>query len=262
MNFLNKFERKFGRYAVPNVTASIVIGQALLYLFAYSGKLDLGRALLIPARVLAGEWWRLLTFPFIPPSASLFFVFFALYAFYLMGGALEGQWGAFRYNVFLLTGYVMTVAVSFLFPYHAASNIFIGGSVFLAFAALYPEFQFYIFFILPVKVKWLAILAWIGYGISFVSGDWATRLLIAASIGNFFLFFGKDIWWRMKTGKRKMAEQARSLTGKQEAFHRCASCGKTDVTHPELDFRYCPDCGGLGYCMEHINDHQHRKAGV
>lgn len=259
MVLLDKLERKFGRYAIPNVTAGIVIGQAFLYLFAYSGKQDIGRAMLIPARVLAGEWWRLLTFPFVPPAQGLFWVFFALYAFYLMGGALEAQWGAFRYNVFLLTGYVMTVVVSFLFPYHAASNIFIGGSVFLAFAALYPEFQFYIFFILPVKVKWLALLAWIGYGISFISGDWSTRLLIAASIGNFFLFFGRDIWWRMKTGKRRMAEQARSLTGKQEAFHKCAACGKTDVTHPAMDFRYCPDCGGLGYCMEHINDHQHRK---
>ena len=259
MGLLDKLERKFGRYAVPNVTTGIVIGQAFLYLFAYSGKLDFGRALLIPVRVLAGEWWRLLTFPFIPPNASLFFIFFALYAFYLMGSALEGQWGAFRYNVFLLTGYAMTVAVSFLFPYQAASNIFIGGSVFLAFAALYPEFQFYIFFILPVKVKWLALLAWIGYGISFISGDWSTRLLIAASISNFFLFFGKDIWWRMKAGKRKMTEQARSLAGKQEAFHKCAVCGKTDVTHPDMEFRYCPECGGLGYCREHINDHQHRK---
>ena len=259
MAFLDKLERKFGRYAVSNVTIGIVIGQAFLYLFAYSGKLDIGRALLIPARVLAGEWWRLLTFLFIPPSASLFFIFFALYVFYLMGGALEGHWGVFRYNVFLLTGYIATVAVSFLTPYQSANNIFIGGSVFLAFAALYPDFQFYIFFILPVKVKWLALLAWVGYGISFISGDWSTRLLIVASIGNFFLFFGRDIWWKMRTGKRKMAEQAKAMTGAREAFHRCASCGKTDVTHPDMDFRYCPDCGGLGYCMDHINSHEHKK---
>jgi hypothetical protein len=259
MALLNQLERKFGRYAVPNVTTGIVIGQAFLYLFAYSGKLDIGRALLIPARVLAGEWWRLLTFPFVPPSSSLIFIFFALYAFYLMGSALEGQWGAFRYNVFLLTGYVMTVGVSFFFPYHAASNVFVGGSIFLAFAALYPEFQFYIFFILPVKVKWLSLLAWIGYGISFISGDWSTRLFIAASIGNYFLFFGRDIMWSMRAGKHKMAEKAKSLTGMREAFHRCASCGKTDVTDPDMDFRYCPDCGGLGYCMDHINNHEHRK---
>jgi len=259
MALLEKWERKFGRYAVPNITQTIVIGQAFLYLFAYSGQLDISRAMLIPKLVIAGEWWRLFTFPFVPPSASLFFIFFALYAFYLMGGALEGHWGAFRYNVFLLTGYFLTVTVSFLFPYHAASNVFIGGSVFLAFAALYPDFQFYIFFILPVKVKWLALLAWIGYGISFISGDWATRLLVSASIGNFLLFFGRDIWWRVKTGKKKMAEQARSISGTQEAFHRCAKCAKTDLTHPAMEFRYCAECGGLGYCMDHIDDHEHRK---
>jgi hypothetical protein len=259
MSHLDKLEQKYGRYAVPNVTTGIVIGQAFLYLIAYSGQLDIGRALLIPARVLAGEWWRLLTFPFVPPGAGLFFIFFALYAFYLMGSALEGRWGAFRYNVFLLCGYVATVAVSFLTPYQPASNVFIGGSVFLAFAALYPEFQFLLFFIIPVKVKWLALIAWIGYGYSFLSGTWSTRFMVLASLSNFLLFFGKDIWWTMKTGKRKMVEKAKTISSAGEAFHRCASCGKTDVTHPDMDFRYCQDCGGLGYCVNHINDHEHRK---
>ena len=87
----------------------------------------------------------------------------------------------------------------------------------------------------------------------------AVGLLVIASLGNFFLFFGRDIWWKMRTGKKRMAEQARTLTGTREAFHRCASCGKTDVTHPDMDFRYCPECGGLGYCREHINDHEHKK---
>jgi len=259
MAFLDKLERKYGRYAIPNVTTGIVIGQAFLYLFAYSGQLDISRALLIPGLVLAGEWWRLLTFPFTPPNAGLFFIFFALYAFYLMGSALEGRWGAFRYNVFLLTGYFATVAAAFLTPHQPASNVFIGGSVFLAFAALYPEFQFYIFFVIPVKVKWLALLAWIGYGISFLSGDWSTRFLVLASISNYLLFFGRDIWWTMRTGKRKIAEKAKTFSGSREAFHSCASCGKTDITHPNIDFRYCPDCGGLGYCSEHINSHEHKR---
>ena len=81
------------------------------------------------------------------------FAFFAWYLFYLMGNALEGHWGAFRYNLFLLIGYLVTVAVAFLYPYAAATNIFIGGSVFLAFAYLYPDFQLYIFFIIPVRLN-------------------------------------------------------------------------------------------------------------
>ena len=121
-----------------------------------------------------------------------------------MGNSLEGHWGAFRYNIFLLVGYVVTVAVSFLFPFQAATNIFIAGSVFLAFAYLYPDFQLYIFFILPVKIKWLALLTWIGYAYQILTGSWSTRLLVIASITNYLLFFGRDIYLTAKTGNRRM----------------------------------------------------------
>lgn len=259
MSFLDKLERKLGRYAVPNVTFAIVIGQAFLFLFSYSGWLDITRAMLEPELVLRGEWWRLLTFLFIPPSWSPIFIFFALYLFYLMGTALENHWGAFRYNVFLLVGYVLMVCVSFLTPFHTATNVFIGGSVFLAFAYLFPEFQLYIFFILPVKIKWLALLTWIGYGWVLITGTWQARFSVLASVGNVLLFFGTDIFARMKYGRRKMAQQAREIAGKREPFHRCAICGKTDISHPDAEFRYCPDCGGAGYCLEHIGNHEHRK---
>jgi hypothetical protein len=257
---LENFEKKYRRYAVPNVTLYLVVGQVMFFVFALSGSLE--RVVLIPEYVLAGEWWRLITFLFIPPSSSPIFVFFAWYLFYLMGNALEGHWGAFRYNFFLLIGYVITVAVSFIMPLHPATNVFIGGSVFLAFAFLYPDFQMYILFILPVKIKWLAMLTWIGYAYEVLFGSWSTRLFVLASISNFLLFFGKDIVWRMKTGKRVMATQARQFSGKKEAFHTCAICGITDVSHPQMEFRYCSECGGLGYCRDHISSHEHkRKAG-
>lgn len=258
MNFLDKLERKFHRIAIPNVSLYLVMGQAFIFLFSYAGRLDVTRAMLVPALVLAGEWWRLLTFLFIPPSWSLIFIFFALYLFYLMGSALENHWGSFRYNLFLLAGYALTVSAAFLTPYQAATNIFIGGSVFLAFAFLFPDFQLYIFFILPVKIKWLALITWLGYAWVLLTGSWQTRLSVLASIGNFLLFFGKDIVLRMRYGGRKMASQARDITRSREPFHRCTSCGKTDLSHPDMEFRYCPDCGGLGYCREHIGNHEHR----
>ncbi len=258
MRLLDKLERKLGRIAVPNVSLYIVMGQALIFLFSYSGRLDVGRAMLVPALVLKGEWWRLLTFLFIPPNWSLIFIFFALYLFYLMGTALENHWGTFRYNLFLLAGYALTVGASFLTPYQAATNVFIGGSVFLAFAFLFPDFQLYILFILPVKIKWLALITWIGYGWQLIAGDGQTRLSVLASIGNFLLFFGKDIALRARYGGRKMASQARDIARSREPFHRCTTCGKTDQSHPDMEFRYCPECGGLGYCMEHIGSHEHR----
>jgi hypothetical protein len=259
MSLLDSLEKKLRRYAVRNVTLYLILGQVLFFVFALSGRFILERVLLIPDRVLAGEWWRLITFLFIPPLTNPIFAFFAWYMFYLMGNALEGRWGAFRYNLFLLVGYVVTVAVTFLFPFSAATNIFIGGSVFLAFAWLYPEFQIYIFFIIPVRMKWLALLTWLGYGYEMIVGSWHTRLLVLASISNFLLFFGRDILWRMKTGKRAMTTQAKQFSGRKEAFHTCASCGITDLSHPRMEFRYCSECGGLGYCKDHIFAHEHVK---
>lgn len=259
MALLDKLERQFRGWGIPNITLYLVVGQAFFYLAAYSGNLDVSRMLMVPAMVLQGEWWRLIAFIFIPPSASIVFVFFGLYFFYMMGSALEGHWGTFRYNLFLFVGWFLTVAVAFLLPNSVATNVFIGASVFLAFSHLYPEFTIYIFFILPVKIKWLALLTWIGYAISLLFGAWSTRLFVLASIGNYLLFFGSDILWRVRTGQRKMREQARSISGKIEPFHRCAVCGKSDVSHPDLEFRYCKKCNGLGYCMEHIGSHEHRK---
>ena len=259
MGLLDSLERKLRRYAIPNVTLYLILGQVLFFVFEMSGRFILDRVVLIPGLVLAGEWWRLITFLFIPPLTNPIFAFFAWYLFYLMGGALEGHWGAFRYNVFLLVGYLVTVAVSFIMPFYPATNIFIGGSVFLAFAFLYPEFQIYIFFIIPVKIKWLALLTWIGYAYKILVGPGSTRLFVLASISNFLLFFGRDIYWRMKTGKRRMAEQARQFSGRKEAFHTCTTCGITDLSHPQMEFRYCSDCGGLGYCKDHIFNHEHVK---
>lgn len=259
MRFLDKLEQKLRGFAIPNITIYIVIGQAFFYIAAYAGRLDVSRMFMVPSLVLDGEWWRLISFIFIPPATNIVFVFFGLYFFYIMGEALEGRWGAFRYNLFLFTGYLITIAAAFIVPHGAATNVFLGASVFLAFAHLYPEFTVYLFFILPLKIKWLALLTWVGYGISIIFGSWHTRVFVLASIGNYLLFFGNDIRWKIKTGRRKMAEQAKTLTNTKEAFHKCTSCGKTDITHPDMDFRYCPECGGLGYCMDHINNHQHRK---
>lgn len=259
MNLLDKLDKRLGRYALPNVTIYLIAGQTLFYVLFLTGKLDRSQTYLAADLLLDGEWWRLLTFPFDPPLTNPFFAFFAWYLFYLMGSALEEQWGAFRYNVFLLIGYLMTVAVSFLTPYLPISNAFLGLSVFLAFAFLYPDFVLQIFFVLPVRIKWLALLTWLYYGYQFLFGGGHTRLLILASICNFLLFFARDIVVQVRYGKRQMTKQASRLAVREDkAFHRCTVCGITDKTHPRMDFRYCPECAGQhGYCEEHIFSHEH-----
>ena len=153
---------------------------------------------------MQGEWWRLFTFLIEPPHVSFLFIAFSWWIFFMMGSALEEYWGDFHYNLFLLVGYVLTVGLSFLQPDWYISNQYLYGTVFLAFAYLNPDFEFVLFFILPVKVKWLALITWCLYG--YANG---CRIMVPAppDPGRSrlrSLFFGKDIVLNMKANKRRM----------------------------------------------------------
>ncbi len=261
MSFLDKAERALGRYAVPNLSLYLVIGQFVVLLLALMGSVDLDWFILVPDLAKGGEWWRVLAFIFRPPPPDMFgylLIAFSWYMFHLMGSALEGFWGVFRYNLFLLVGYILTVAVSFLTPQFPATNLFLAGSVFLAFAYLNPEFEIMLFFILPIKIKWLALLTWVGYGYTCFVGGTANRLQVLAAVGNFLLFFSGDILRSARHGRRKMANKAGAFSESGEARHTCHVCRKTNRTHPELDFRYCSTCSGdQCYCPDHIRNHSH-----
>ncbi len=265
MRFLDRLEPRLRRYGVPNVTAGLVAAQVLTFGLAQVRPAAVGEIVLVPDAVLAGEWWRVVTFLAMPPSLDwsalgLLFLFFGWYLFFLMGNALEGYWGAFRYNVYLLVGYVATVAAAFLNPHAAATNVLFESSVFLAFAHLYPNFELRLFFVLPVKIKWLSLLTWLGYAWVAATGDWSTRAMTFAAVSNFLLFSGGAVIARGRTGRRRMATQARRFAvSKEPPFrHKCATCGITDKTHPRAEFRYCSRCvGGQAYCEDHLKDHSH-----
>jgi len=259
MKLLDRLERRFGRYAVPNVTVSVIFCQVLLYLIQWTQPALMPDIALIPRLVMRGEVWRLISFMLNPPSAHPIFAFFFWYLLYLMGTALEATWGVFRYNVYLLVGYVVTVAVAFLQPDAAAPSGFIYGSVFLAFAWLYPDFKLLLFFLIPVKIKWLALLQWIGYFYTILfAPSWILRLVVLASICNFLVFFWHDILVRMRAGHRRMKAQAERIKQKNTPRHTCTICGVTNLVDPRMRFRYCSKCAGtLCYCERHIDDHEH-----
>lgn len=264
---LSKLERRFGRFALPQVTLGLIVCQVLLYVASLAKPEVLENAALIRQRVIEGEVWRLVTFLATPPVTHPIFALFFWYLFYLMGTALEHFWGTFRYNAYLLIGYLATVALTMLVPppqgaeSFGSGNAFLEGSVFLAFAYLYPNFELCLFFILPVKIKWFALCAWIGIGISLLWGDWMARLSVLSGICNYLLFFGKEIVWRMRMGRRRMAAQAGRFAQRDLPFHRCVVCGITEKSHPQMDFRYCTQCdGSCGYCTDHIRNHEHIKA--
>jgi hypothetical protein len=262
MSFLDKLERALGRFAIPNLTLYLIIGQVFVYFTYRFGVVDIMKLPLVPILVLHGDWWRVFSFLLIPPSLAgdwtVVFLAFAWYMFYIMGGALESAWGAVRYNLFIFLGTAFTVLAAFLTPLNGATNAFLAGSVFLAFARLHPDFELAIFMILPVKVRWLALLTWIWYGYIFVMGGAAARWQIAAAVGNYLVFFGRDIYLTMRYRKRTMERRIERRAQEEAPRHVCYVCGKTDRSHPELDFRYCSKCAGdQCYCPDHIQNHAH-----
>lgn len=266
MSWLKRFERRLEPFAIPHLTLYIVIGQVFVYLSFLLHLLDPIRIIFVPALVLRGEVWRLFTFLFIPPvgyrgTVDITLFAFVMYFLYFIGNTLEGYWGVLRYNLFLLTGWLLTVGLAFVTPIDTGSNLFIAGSIFLAFAYLHPDFVIYIFFILPVKIRWVAIVTWVGYAWMFFTGELPDRLSIVAAVGNFMLFFGRDLWLDIKVGRRRMQTQARRVMADQAEEaprHRCHVCGRNSNTEPRLDFRYCSKCAGdQCYCPDHIGNHVH-----
>jgi hypothetical protein len=258
MSILYRLERALGRFAVRNLALYLVFGQVTVYLATLLGQLDRGWFLFVPRLALMGQWWRVFTFMLMPPSMNIIFICFAWWIFYMMGSALEDYWGTFRFNLFILAGAALTVGLSFLRPDMPITNAFVAGSVFLAFAFLNPDFELLLFFVLPVKIKWLALLTWAAYGFEFLVGGWSVRLQVIAATGNFFLFFGRDLVQSARYHRRLMAHTAERAAAAGQPRHRCRICGKTDQSNPELDFRYCSKCAGDEcYCPEHIRNHEH-----
>jgi hypothetical protein len=180
MRLLDRLEKKLGRYALPNVTVYLIAGQTVFYVLFMMGKLDRSRTWLAADRLLEGEWWRLATFPFDPPVMNL--LFFAWYLFYLMGSALEEQ----GLQHFLLVSYLLTV----IYLLVSMSNAFIGSSVFLLCLPL-SRLPVILFFVLPVRIKWLALLTWLYYGTCFLADG--RRVLVCRLSAISFFFFARDI---------------------------------------------------------------------
>ncbi len=268
MSLLKRLEARLRRWAIPNLTGVIIGGQIVLFL-AYTFRAGQGvggdpfiNLYLIPSKVLEGEVWRVLSFAFIPFSTQFLWAIISWMLFYMFGSSLENQWGAARYNLFLGIGLVASVAATFatlaIGPGYVGGNQFLYGTVFLAFARLFPDFTINLFFILPIKIKWLALLAWIGYAVELVSGDWMSRLLVVASVANYLVFFGREHYRDLRSGQRRRSYQARTREVTKSLVHRCLVCGLDSDASPKTLFRYCSKCDGqCCYCPEHIQDHEH-----
>ena len=258
MSPLDWLEKRIRPIAIPYLTQIIIAGQVACFVIREVNPLAADRAVLIPQLVLDGEYWRVISFPFHAFAENIFLFLIGMWALYFIGSTLESLWGTSRYNLYLLVGYLISVAAGFIYPDRIVSNMFIGTSVFLAFAVYFPEMVFRIFLIVPVKAKWCAALTLGILSINFITGEAPARVSIAAGMANFLLFFGSTIVGRLRKAQRTATDQAIRHRESQRAFHECAMCGRTDKTNPNLEFRYCSKCSGNPcYCEDHIGEHPH-----
>lgn len=278
MDFFRKFENKYYKYAIPNLMYYIVILYAVgLAMYVVPGMNFFGiyyRYLALDAQaILHGQIWRIVTFLIYPPSfgvwrfTSLFFGIIALFMYHSLGQTLENIWGSFRFNVFFFMGVLMQV-IACLVGYLVfrqnwmLTTGFINASIFLAFAMYYPDAQFLLFFVIPVKAKWLAVAECAVYLYSFLVGNAATRCELVISLANILVFFLMTRNYKRFSPK----EVKRQNTFKKEVKilpqgktrHKCAVCGRTELDGANLEFRYCSKCeGNYEYCQDHLYTHKH-----
>lgn len=264
MKLLNILERKLGRnFGIKGLMTYIVGLNAIVFflmLMDQSGRFY-NYLLLIPERVLKGEIWRLFTYAFIPPTTSIFWFVFTLYFYYMIGSSLEHEWGTFRFNAYYLIGMAGTTAAAFITGGWGTS-FYLNLSLFLAFAYIFPNYQMLLFFVLPIKIKYLAWLdaAYLAY--SFLVLDISGKAAVIVAVLNFLLFFGADIFKSIKSGRRRYYNNRsfQSKIPRDFVMHKCEVCGRTEVDSKDLEFRYCMECeGDHEYCMDHLYNHIHVK---
>lgn len=263
MNWLNKLERRFGRLAIPGLMYYIIILNAIVYFFMYIDKTGtiLNMLTLEPDLVMKGQIWRLVSYIFIPPATSPLFIVFILLFYYTVGVGLEQEWGSFKFNLYYLVGMIATTIAAFITG-GGATGVYLNLSLFLAFAYLFPDYEVLIFFILPLKVKYLAWLDWAFIAYTVLTKPLSAKVVAVVSITNYLLFFGKDLIQHTRR-QRQVYDNRRKFRDENNYIppvHVCEYCGMTEKTDPTMEFQHCPDCDPeYEYCAKHIHSHQHVK---
>lgn len=296
MDWISKLERKFGKYAISNIMMYLIMLQVagfLLVLVTSDSWIYYNYLSLDASAILHGQVWRLVTFLMVPFASStgvmdmLWGVLF-LYIYYKIGLSLEYIWGTFRLNVYLISGilfHIIGALLAFLvvgasFP---LDTTYLYLSLFFAFTATFPETQFLLMFVIPIKAKYLGIVNGIFFGYTILQGILpsyangiygsyykANAIAAFVSILNFLIFFlssrtmksrnPKQVMRKQKFKKEIKKAQRPQTTYANGAKHKCTICGRTELDDPSLEFRYCSKCkGNHEYCQEHLFTHQHIK---
>lgn len=284
---MSKFEKKFGKYAIPNLTMILIMCYVAGYLLEIMMPDIVMYLRLDPYAILRGQVWRLFTWLLIPPESLNVFTIVMLFFYYSIGTTLERTWGTYRYNVFLFSGMFFTILSSFLclglfclLQKDASatpellklvsagigasfSTFYISTSIFLGFAMTYPEAQVLLMFIIPVKVKWIGMFELGFLLLALLTDGIPVRFAIGAALLNVLIFYLSSKGYMQispKQIKRRSDFKREVKRSTSVTRHKCAVCGRTEEDAPELEFRFCSKCNGnYEYCQYHLFTHEHVK---
>ena len=271
---IDRFCQKYRGFGIPRLMLFIVLISAVVFIIGDVGFLAF--LAFNPVRILSGEVWRLITWIFLPVNSGILWAAVALYFYYFVGSTLEREWGAGKFTIFYVFGILLNIIYGFvMYAFRMQvelSPMFLNLSMFFAFATLFPEVSIRLFFIIPIKVKWLALLNAVFFVSSIVQnsirGDFFLALLPVVAILNYFIMCGDELLSYIRPLKvrtspqvvnfKKAARQVKKDTAEKPYRHKCAVCGRTDTEYPDLEFRYCSRCNGYHcFCIDHINNHIH-----
>ncbi len=271
---LNIFCYKHPRFGVPNLMLYVVIANVIIWLFSMMDSTNtlINLIAFSPAHILKGQVWRLFTFALVPNSTGLLALIF-FYFYYFIGKTLEDRWGTARFNIYFFTGILFTVIYGFILYFITGKSYYITAdyiylSMFFSFATLFPNMQVLLFFFIPVKMKWLAIVDAVVFVIGIVNLSFPVNLLPIVAVLNYLLFCGDELFNYIRPRRRSQRKAAINFKREMHRVNyeqrsksytrRCEVCGRTDTDHPDLEFRYCSRCAGYHcFCIDHINAHQH-----
>jgi hypothetical protein len=278
MNWISRkielFCYKHPRFGISNLMLYVVIGNVIIWLFSMMDTTNLLAASLqfSPQLILKGQIWRLISFAFVPTSGGVL-ALIMFYFYYFIGNTLEQYWGKAKFTLFFFSGILFTVIYAFVIYFITGADIRISASyiylsMFFSFATLFPETQVLLFFIIPMKIKWLAYIDAAFFLYEIIVTPFPYNLIPVVAVLNYLLFCGG--WLLQFLGKKrgynnpkvinykKAAKQVNRIRNNAPYSRKCEVCGITDVDDPDMEFRYCSRCIGYHcYCSRHINDHIH-----
>lgn len=269
MKYVERYCYKHPNFGIKNLMRYISLANVAFWLISIINPVLYSYMYFDAYAIMHGQIWRLVTFMFLPSQTNML-ALIAIYFYYWIGNTLEEHWGSGQFTIYFFSGVILTVLCGMLVYFISGQSIMLSSqyiylSMFFSFAVLFPNLQVLLFFIIPVKMKYLAYIDAAFFVIAFFTTRFPANLVPVVAVLNFLIFCGGELWRQRPRAAsasavnfRRESRKIRYERASKEYTHKCSVCGRTDTEYPALEFRYCSRCEGYHcFCQEHINNHVH-----